>query len=140
MKLKRQRKIFKKIWIFSGYFLQIIDDTLDYFSEEKISGKEIGNDFKENKMTLPLILVFNRGNKKEKTLIQHLIQNKKLNDSDFNWVTEKMKKYDVLNDCLQKARHFSIMARDSLGTFADNEEKQKLIDLCFLINRKNKVE
>ena len=52
-------------------------------------------------------------------------------------ITEKMKKYDVLKDCLQKARHFSIMARDSLGTFADNEEKQKLIDLIsFLINRK----
>ncbi len=124
-----------------GYFLgisyQIIDDTLDYFSDEKISGKEIGNDFKENKMTLPLILLFKRGNKKEKNLIQHMIQNKKLNDSDFSWVTEKMKKYDVLNDCHQKARHFSIMARDSLGTFPDNEEKQKLMNLVnFLINRK----
>ena len=125
-----------------GYFLgiayQIIDDTLDYFSEEKISGKEIGNDFKENKMTLPLILFFKRGNKKEKNLIQHMVQNRKLNDSDFNWVNEKMKKYDVLNDCLQKARHFSIMAKDSLGTFPDNEEKQKLINLVnFLTHRKN---
>ena len=95
------------------------------------------NDFKENKMTLPLILLFKRGDKKEKNLIQYKIQNKKLNDLDFNWVTEKMKKYDVLNDCLQKARHFSIMAKDSLGTFPDNDEKQKLINLVnFLINRK----
>jgi len=125
-----------------GYFLgisyQIIDDTLDYFSEEKISGKEVGNDFRENKMTLPLILVFKRANKKEKNFIEHLIQNKKLNDSDFDWITEKMKKYDVLKDCLQKARHFSIMAKDSLGTFIDNKEKQKLINLAnFLINRKS---
>ena len=108
-----------------GYFhcisYQIIDDTLDYFSEEKISGKEVGNDFKENKMTLPLILVFKRGDKKEKNFIEHLIQNKKLNNSDFHWITEKMKKYDVLNDCLQKLRHFSIMAKDSLGTFIDNK-------------------
>ncbi len=139
MKLKKQKKkSLKDFGYFLGISYQIIDDTLDYFSEEKISGKEIGNDFKENKMTLPLILVFNRGNKKEKSLIQHLVQNKKLNDSEFNWVTEKMKKYNVLNDCLQKAKHFSIMAQDSLGTFTDNDEKQKLINLAnFLINRKN---
>ena len=135
-------EIKKKSLIDFGYFLgiayQIIDDTLDYFSEEKISGKEIGNDFKENKMTLPLILVFNRGNKKEKNFIKYSIQNKKLNDSNFNWVTEKMKKYDVLDDCLRKARHFSIMAKDCLGTFTDSDEKHKLVNLVnFLINRKN---
>jgi len=133
-----KKKSLKDFGYFLGISYQIIDDTLDYFSEEKISGKEIGNDFKENKMTLPLILVFNRGNKKEKNFIQYSIQNKQLNDTDFKWVTEKMKKYEVLNDCLQKARHFSIMAKDSLGTFTDNEEKLKLINLVdFLINRKN---
>ncbi len=133
-----KKKSLKDFGYFLGIAYQIVDDTLDYFSEEKISGKEIGNDFKENKMTLPLILFFKRGNKKEKNLIQHMVQNKKLNDSDFNWVNEKMKKYDVLNDCLQKARHFSIMAKDSLGTFPDNEEKRKLINLVnFLTHRKN---
>ena len=133
-----KKKSLKDFGYFLGISYQIIDDTLDYFSEEKISGKEVGNDFKENKMTLPLILVFKRGDKKEKNFIEHLIQNKKLNDSDFDWITEKMKKYDVLNDCLQKARHFSIMAKDSLGTFIDNKEKQKLINLAnFLINRKS---
>ena len=133
-----KKKSLKDFGYFLGIAYQIIDDTLDYFSEEKISGKEIGNDFKENKMTLPLILFFKRGNKKEKNLIQHMVQNKKPNDSDFNWVNEKMKKYDVLNDCLQKARHFSIMAKDSLGTFPDNEEKRKLINLVnFLTHRKN---
>ena len=133
-----KKKSLKDFGYFLGISYQIIDDTLDYFSEEKISGKEVGNDFKENKMTLPLILVFKRGDKKEKNFIEHLTQDKKLKDSDFDWITEKMKKYDVLNDCLQKARHFSIMAKDSLGTFIDNKEKQKLINLAnFLINRKS---
>ena len=133
-----KKKSLKDFGYFLGISYQIIDDTLDYFSEEKISGKEVGNDFKENKMTLPLILVFKRWNKKEKNFIEHLIQNKKLNDSDLDWITEKMKKYDVLKDCLQKARHFSIMAKDSLGTFIDNKEKQKLMNLAnFLINRKS---
>ena len=134
---ENKKKSLKDFGHFLGISYQIVDDTLDYFSEEKISGKEIGNDFKENKMTLPLILVFNRGNKKEKSLITHLIEKKKLDASNFNWIIEKMNKYNVLNDCLQKAKHFSIMAKDSLGTFSDNEDKKKLINLVdFLINRK----
>ena len=55
-----KKKSLKDFGYFLGISYQIIDDTLDYFSEEKISGKEVGNDFKENKMTLPLILVFKR--------------------------------------------------------------------------------
>ena len=134
---ENKKKSLKDFGHFLGISYQIVDDTLDYFSEEKISGKEIGNDFKENKMTLPLILVFNRGNKKEKSFITHLIEKKKLDACNFNWIIEKMNKYNVLNDCLQKAKHFSIMAKDSLGTFSDNEDKQKLINLVdFLINRK----
>ena len=134
---ENKKKSLKDFGHFLGISYQIVDDTLDYFSEEKISGKEIGNDFKENKMTLPLILVFNRGNKKEKSFITHLIEKKKLDACNFNWIIEKMNKYNVLNDCLQKAKHFSIMAKDSLGTFSDNEDKKKLINLVdFLINRK----
>ena len=134
---ENKKKSLKDFGHFLGISYQIVDDTLDYFSEEKISGKEIGNDFKENKMTLPLILVFNRGNKKEKSFITHLIEKKKLDACNFNWIVEKMNKYNVLDDCLQKAKHFSIMAKDSLGTFSDNEDKKKLINLVdFLINRK----
>ena len=73
-----KKKSLKDFGYFLGISYQIIDDTLDYFSEEKISGKEIGNDFKENKMTLPLILVFNRGNKKEKNFIQHTDSKQKI--------------------------------------------------------------
>ena len=134
---ENKKKSLKDFGHFLGISYQIVDDTLDYFSEEKVSGKEIGNDFKENKMTLPLILVFNRGNKKEKSFITHLIEKKKLDACNFNWIVEKMNKYNVLDDCLQKAKHFSIMAKDSLGTFSDNEDKKKLINLVdYLINRK----
>ena len=49
-----------------------------------------------------------------------------------------MKKYDVNNDCINKARHFSIMAKDSLGVFSDSFEKTKIIELVdYLIQRTN---
>ena len=49
-----------------GISYQIVDDTLDYFCQSDELGKEIGNDFKEKKMTLPLILCYQRGNSGEK--------------------------------------------------------------------------
>ena len=58
----------KDFGIYLGICFQIIDDTLDYFSEEKIIEKDLGNDFKEGKMTLPLILLYKRSNAKEKKL------------------------------------------------------------------------
>ena len=123
---------------FLGIAYQIVDDTLDYFSEEKKSGKEIGNDFKEHKMTLPLILVYKRCDKKEKNYINFINSKKIITNQDLVWVKEKMKKYQVFEDCLQKAKHFSVMAKDSLGFFSKSEEKSKIIKLVdYLTNRKN---
>ena len=66
-----------------GICFQIIDDTLDYFSEEKILGKEIGNDFNEGKMTLPLIILYKRSDKKEKQLLEYLVNKEKINKNFF---------------------------------------------------------
>ena len=54
-------------------------------------------------------------NDKEKQLLKYLVNKEKLNRNDFSHVIEKMKKYNGKNDCLDKAKHFSVMAKDSLG-------------------------
>ena len=127
----------KDFGIYLGICFQIIDDTLDYFSEEKIIEKDLGNDFKEGKMTLPLILLYKRSNDKEKKLLKHFVNKEKFNKNDFLEVIEKMKKYNVKNDCLDKAKHFSIMAKDSLGLFPKSEDKDKIINLIdSLLSRK----
>lgn len=127
----------KDFGIHLGVCFQIIDDTLDYFSEEKVFGKEIGNDFNEGKMTLPLILLYKRSNDNEKQLLKYLVNKEKLNRNDFSHVIEKMKKYNVKNDCLDKAKHFSVMAKDSLGLLPKSEGKVKIINLIdSLLSRK----
>ena len=127
----------KDFGIHLGVCFQIIDDTLDYFSEEKVFGKEIGNDFNEGKMTLPLILLYKRSNDKEKQLLKYLVNKEKLNRNDFSHVIEKMNKYNVKNDCLDKAKHFSVMAKDSLGLLPKSEGKVKIINLIdSLLSRK----
>ena len=127
----------KDFGIYLGICFQIIDDTLDYFSEEKIIEKDLGNDFKEGKMTLPLILLYKRSNDKEKKLLKYFVNKEKFNKNDFLEVIEKMKKYNVKNDCLDKAKHFSLMAKDSLGLFPKSEDKDKIINLIdSLLSRK----
>ena len=123
---------------FLGISFQIIDDTLDYFSENSLFGKEVGNDLFEGKMTLPLILLYKRSNNKEKRLLKQIISKDKLNNNDFKDIVFSMNKHNIKNDCLNKARHFSVMAKDSLGLFSDSSEKQKIINLIdHLLSRIN---
>ena len=88
-------------------------------------------------MTLPLILLYKRSNDKEKQLLRYLVNKEKLNRNDFSHVIEKMNKYNVKNDCLDKAKHFSVMAKDSLGLLPKSEGKVKIINLIdSLLSRK----
>ena len=121
---------------FLGIAYQIIDDTLDYFSNFKTSGKNAGNDLKEGKMSLPLIICYRRCNKSEKKLVEHIIGKNNTNQNDFRKIISLMEKYNVRNDCIKKAIHFSIMAKDSLGIFPNSVEKTKFLNLVdYLVHR-----
>ena len=100
------KKSLKEFGRYLGICFQIIDDTLDYFSEEKIFGKEIGNDFSEGKMTLPLILLYKRSSNKEKLFLEYLINKDKLSKKDFLVLLKKMNRLNIKNDCLDKAKTF----------------------------------
>ena len=88
-------------------------------------------------MTLPLILVYKRCDKKEKNYINFINSKKIITNQDLAWVTEKMKKYQVFEDCLQRQSIFCYGQR-FLRVFSKSEEKSKIINLVdYLTNRKN---
>ena len=121
-----------------GIAFQITDDTLDYVPDNHNLGKDIGDDFKEGKVSLPIILAYTRSNRAEKEFWLKVINDKNQTQGDLNIALTIIKKYNVINDCLKKAKHFSIMAKDSLGPFEDSYEKKKLIELAdFSIKRLN---
>ena len=131
-----KKKCLAEFGTFLGMAYQIIDDSLDYFSDFKTSGKSSGNDLKEGKMSLPLILCYKRCDKSEKKIIEFIISKNKTNNSDFGRIIDLMTKYEVKPDCVKKAKHFSTMAVDSLGIFPDSTEKEKLVNLAdYLIYR-----
>ena len=112
-----------------GMAFQLIDDALDYSSNSKTMGKNIGDDFKEGKITLPIILAYGRSNNEEKKFLQNAISNPKEDQNNFKLTKELLIKYKCIEDTLIRANHFADVAIDSLSIFNDNEYKEALIKL-----------
>ena len=112
-----------------GLTFQIADDTLDYNSDLKIFGKKIGQDFYEGKITLPIILLFQKTTDEEKKILKDMFSKNERSDKELDYVISLIKKYDVINSCYQKAQHYIDMASNSLSIFKDCEEKKILKDL-----------
>ncbi len=119
-----------------GLTFQIADDTLDYNSELKLFGKNIGQDFYEGKITLPIILLFQKANKDEKETLKKTFAKEEKNQNDLNYTLSLIKKYDIINSCYQKAKHYINLSSNSLSVFKDSEEKNILENLTsFSISR-----
>ena len=112
-----------------GLTFQIADDTLDYSSELKIFGKKIGKDFFEGKITLPIILLFQKINTLEKQNIKAFFRQDKRLESDLSYTLDLIKKYNIINECYKKADHFISLASNSLSIFNETKEKTILENL-----------
>ena len=112
-----------------GLTFQIADDTLDYNSELKLFGKKIGQDFYEGKITLPIILLFQKADNKEKETLKEIFSKNVRNKNDFEYSLSLIKKYEIIKACYKKAEHYINLASNSLSVFSDSEEKSILENL-----------
>ena len=112
-----------------GLTFQIADDTLDYNSELKLFGKKIGQDFFEGKITLPVILLFQIAEPKEKIRLKDIFSKNIRDENDLDYSLSLIKKYDVIKLCYNKAQHYINIASNSLSVFKDCEEKNILKSL-----------
>ena len=112
-----------------GLTFQIADDTLDYNSELKLFGKKIGKDFYEGKVTLPIILLFQKASNEEKVKLKDIFLKDNRDENDLNYILSLIKRYDVIKACYQKAQHYINLASSSLSVFNDCEEKNILENL-----------
>ncbi|MBD1159448.1 polyprenyl synthetase family protein [Pelagibacterales bacterium SAG-MED19] len=112
-----------------GLTFQIADDTLDYNSELKLFGKKIGQDFYEGKITLPIILLFQKANIQEKKFLKDIFLKDNRSENDLDYSLSLIKKYDVIKACYQKAEHYINLASNALSLFKDSEEKNILENL-----------
>ena len=109
-----------------GLTFQIADDSLDYNSELNLFGKKIGNDFYEGKITLPIIVLYQKANDAEKIKIKEFFTKKNRDEKNFKVILELIKKYNIISQCYKKAEHFIDLASNSLSIFDNSEEKRIL--------------
>ncbi|MCF8475009.1 MAG: polyprenyl synthetase family protein [Emcibacter sp.] len=119
-----------------GIVFQLIDDVLDFSAEQKKLGKSVGDDFREGKVTLPIVLAFRRGNTTEREFWCRTIEELEQNDDDLKKAINLMKKHNALSDTVERARHYGSIAKDALAIFPDDEYRKALTDIVdFCINR-----
>jgi len=119
-----------------GLTFQIADDALDYNSDLKSFGKEIGNDFFEGKVTLPIILLYQKMQNSEKKILKNLFHKDERESQELNYVLNLIKKNNIIKDCYRKADHFINLASNALSVFEESKEKTILKNLTrFSIER-----
>ena len=119
-----------------GLTFQIADDALDYNSELKVFGKKIGNDFFEGKVTLPIILLYQKVNDKDKNNLKTLFDKDTRKQQELEYVLNLIKKKNIINECYKKAEHFINLASNSLSVLRESKEKNILKNLTsFSIER-----
>ena len=110
-----------------GIIFQIIDDNLDYFGGIK-TGKAIGQDFLEGKVTLPIILLLKKTSKDEKEKIYKLFQKKKRTIKELKEIIKLLQKYEIEQECREYAEKISIKSLIILNKFK-NKQSQLLKEL-----------
>ena len=106
-----------------GLTFQIADDTLDYNSELKMFGKTVGQDFFEGKITLPIILLFQKLDLIEKENLKKIFSKEIRDKDDFEKTISLIKKYKIIEECYQKAQHYINLASNALTVFEESKEK-----------------
>lgn len=111
-----------------GIAFQLIDDALDYSSRSTTLGKNVGDDFKEGKITLPVILAFRRGDAAERGFWKRVLERREQKEGDLDHAIGLMEKHGTLRDTVERARHYGAMARDALGLFPAAPVKDALVE------------
>ena len=119
-----------------GIAFQLVDDALDYSARQASFGKTVGDDFREGKITLPVVLSFRRGNDKERAFWQRVMLEGQQEADDLEKAQALMQRHGALSDTIERARHYGDMARDALAIFPDSVEKRCLVGIVdFCISR-----
>ncbi len=112
-----------------GIAFQLVDDVLDYSAREAELGKTIGDDFREGKITLPVILAFRRGDEADRAFWRRTLERVEQGDADLAQAIGLLERHAALADTVERARHYGAIARDALGIFPDGEPKRVLLDV-----------
>lgn len=119
-----------------GIAFQLVDDALDYSGKAANLGKDVGDDFRERKITLPVVLAFRRGAPEEQNFWKRTLETGDQNNDDLVYATKLMQRHGAIDDTVERARHYGAMACDALAIFPESNWKSALLEsVAFCISR-----
>jgi octaprenyl-diphosphate synthase len=119
-----------------GIAFQLVDDAIDYASDEATMGKDVGDDFRDGKVTLPVILAYARGSAEDKAFWRDAMLGHRASDADLQRATGLLRETGALADTLAHARHYGQRAIDALGGFPQSAAKAALTEaVAFAVAR-----
>jgi octaprenyl-diphosphate synthase len=116
-----------------GIAFQLVDDALDYGGNAAKLGKNVGDDFREGKITLPVVLSYRRGSESERVFWRRTLEDGDATDTDLEQAIALMAKHRALEDTIQRARHYGAIAKDALALFPTSPMKEALeeaVEFC----------
>ncbi len=119
-----------------GIAFQLVDDAIDYVSDAGTMGKDAGDDFREGKMTLPVILAHARGTPDERQFWKDAVEGRRDSDEDFAHAIELVRRTRAVDDTLARARHYGQRAIDAIARFSDGAAKDAMVEAVeFAVSR-----
>ena len=119
-----------------GIAFQLVDDAIDYSSDPGTMGKGVGDDFRDGKVTLPVILACARGSAEERRFWREAMEGSRTSDEDLAYATRLLERSDALSDTIDRARTYGQRAIDALGPFPAGKAKAALTEAVeFAISR-----
>src|SRR6266699_4849073 len=109
-----------------GVAFQLVDDALDYGNNAVKLGKNVGDDFREGKITLPVVLSFRRGSEHERGFWRRTLEQGDATEADLAHAIELMIKHRALEDTVKRAQHYGAIATDALALFPASAMKEAL--------------
>jgi octaprenyl-diphosphate synthase len=119
-----------------GIAFQLVDDAIDYASDAATMGKGVGDDFRDGKVTLPVILAFARGDAGDQAFWRDAMEGRRVADEDLAHATRLLRETAAIDDTLARARHYGQRAVDALGRFPGGKARTALVQAVeFAISR-----
>jgi octaprenyl-diphosphate synthase len=111
-----------------GIAFQLVDDALDYGGKAALIGKNVGEDFRDGKITLPVVLAYRRGCDGERVFWQRTLERGDMAEADLEQAIGLMAKHRAIEDTVSRARHYGAIAKDALALFPAAPMKEALED------------
>ncbi|MBN4096977.1 MULTISPECIES: polyprenyl synthetase family protein [Methylobacterium] len=110
-----------------GIAFQLIDDVLDYGGTSAELGKNVGDDFREGKITLPIVLAYRRASEGERGFWRRTLQQGEIGETDLETALDLLQRHGALEETVARAHHYGAEARAALDIFPDGPVKAALL-------------